>query len=197
MNPAQAIPKVPSAVEVSQGCELGKAAQALLRPGLSSGAYFDQLCKQKLHSDAIHFAARLLGKREAVWWGCLCVWETLRPGPAAAPLEAALRAAVRWTIDPSEANRRAAQQPAEAAGITAPAGALAWGVFWSGGSMHAPELPAVPPPEHLTARMVGSALRMALTGADATETTRRELQFLRLAIEVANRHNLPPPLKTP
>jgi hypothetical protein len=84
----------------------------LLRDAMDPGEYLDALTEQRLYRDALQFVAHLLPPRFAVWWGCLCAWHAARPEPPSVVAEA-LHAAVRWVLDPSEANRRAAEAPGQ------------------------------------------------------------------------------------
>ena len=180
-----------TALEVTQRYKPSAPAAALLREKLLPARYFELLCEQRLHGDAIRFVAHLLAKREAVWWGTLCVWQTLRVAKVSTVEEKLLKAILAWILQPGEGSRRATLPLAQAAEITTPAGCLGWAVFWSTGSMHAPDLPVVAPPAYLTNHTVAGAILMAVaTGPESP--TRRELQFLRMGIEVANGVNLPP-----
>ena len=69
--------------------------------------YFDQLVSQEQYVKAVQFLAHALPKRAAVWWGCLCVWHVARPEPPEL-VATVLRGALRWVLEPSEENRRAA-----------------------------------------------------------------------------------------
>src|SRR5579871_5960995 len=112
------------AAEVAKSLPLSDAAKALLTPALSVRQFFEALVAAPLPEDAIRLLAVSLPKREAVWWGCLCVRPAL-PTPTPEPAAKALAAAERWVKDPSEANRRLAEAAAEAAGYGTAAGCLA------------------------------------------------------------------------
>jgi hypothetical protein len=67
---------------------------------------------------------------------------------------------LRWVLDPTEEHRRAAERAgADAADL--PAGYLAQAVFFSGGSLIAPNLPVVEPPPFLANRVIAGAILMA------------------------------------
>ena len=98
----------------------------MLRDDPTPLEFLDALIAHERFADAIHFLAHAIPKREAVWWGCLCI--KLAGGENLSPKElAALTAAVRWALRPEEEYRAAAKEPAEAAGFEAPAGNLAPG----------------------------------------------------------------------
>jgi hypothetical protein len=133
--------------------------------------------------DAIRLVAQSLPKRQAVWWACLCVRKVAGASPADGTL-AALGAAEAWVIDPSEENRRAALPAAEAAGYGTAAGCAAAAAFWSGGSLAPPNLPAVPPGEHLSAHGAASAVMLAAVATEPEKAPEKSREFLRLGVEI-------------
>ncbi len=125
---------IPHLGEFCQQIGIGKPAQQLLRRGLTPRQYFGVLLDRKKYPDAIRFQVHVLPRRNALWWGCLCVQRVAQPdsGPKQA---AALQAAVRWVLDPNEMNRRSAEVTGKAAGMNTLAGGLAMCVFWGEGSI--------------------------------------------------------------
>ena len=105
----------------------------------------------------------------------------------------ALETAVRWAVNPSEENRRAAEEPAKAAGLEKPAGCAAHGAFWSGGSIAPPKLPPIPPAPYLTAKAVTGGLLMLACKAPPLEIGVTYHRFLELGIDIANAKHLWPP----
>lgn len=176
------------AAEVCEQCPLGDAAKKLLRPELTPSQYLTALMEQQLDLDAIRFLAYALPKREAVWWACLCARSAHGPTPPQ-PTAAALQAAEKWAADPSEDHRRAAMPAAEAAGLADPAGCAAAACFWSGGSLAPPNLPVVPPGEHLTAHGAAGAVLLAAVVKEPARASEKHRAFLRLGLEVASGAN--------
>lgn len=179
---------VRTAAEACSQIQLGEPSRKLLRDGITPRAFLDALVAAGHLPDALRFLAAALPKREAVWWACVCArqgYGTAVPPPAGA----ALQAAERWVADPSDANRRAAHPPAEAAGVGTPAGAAAIGAFLSGGSLAPPNLPAVPPPDHATALAVGGAVRLAAVLAEPEKAAAKHRRFLELGNAVENGTN--------
>src|SRR5262249_33109419 len=125
-----------TAQEVAGQFELGEPARKLLRDYLTPRQFLDLLVADKLYLDGTRFLGHALPKREAVWWACVCVGQEADPAAKVAP---ALQAAVKWVVEPSDANRRAAQAPGEADNFATPAGFVAMAVFWSGGSLIGPQ----------------------------------------------------------
>src|SRR5262249_50801446 len=112
-------------------------------------------------TDALQYLAFALPKREAIWWGCLCVWHVSRP-ELPAPEAEAVQAVVRWVQEPTEPRRRAAEKASEPTGGTfTRAGCLALAVVLSGGSLAPPGVPAVPPPPHLSAYILAQMMALA------------------------------------
>jgi hypothetical protein len=188
MNP----PAKPSrlAVDVAKIVPLSEPAAKLLTPQLTPRQFFDIIAANPaLADDAIRFLAAALPKREAVWWGVLCVKDAIpKPNPEAAK---ALAAAEAWVKEQSEANRRAAENAANAAGYGTPAGCIAAGAFWSGGSLSAPHLPPVPPKDELTGTAVAGAILLAsIVAAAGPEPAKAK--FLSLGADVASGRNKVP-----
>jgi hypothetical protein len=161
----------------------------LLCDELTPRAYFELLRERELYIDAIRFLARALPKRLGVWWGCLCAWHVAGPGSSPEVL-AALRAAVRWVLDPSEENRRAAEGPGLVEDFATAASCLAMAAHWSGGSMLRPELPVVSPPEDVTAKLVTGAIQRAVVQRGFAEARDHYRQFLAMGAEIARGQNL-------
>lgn len=168
--------------------QLTGAGQALWQPSLSLAEFADQLIERGLRSDALQVFAHVLDKRRAIWWGCLCCWEALRPEPAPSASRA-IQHAVRWVLEPSEQTRRATREPGEVAGMGTAAGNLALAVLWSGVNINPPGLPEVPPPPHLSGLLVAAAVLLAAVERGPEQTVPLHCRFLGFANEVgAGRH---------
>jgi hypothetical protein len=123
------------------------------------------LQKKKQHVDAVRLLAHALPKADAVRWAVGCAKGAA--GDKAPLAEAAALAVVeKWLGDPAEDQRRAAMPAAEAAGLGTPAGCAALAVFFSGGSLAPPDVPVVPPGEHLTAQAAANAVILAAVGKE-------------------------------
>jgi hypothetical protein len=173
------------AVDVAKSVRLSDAALKLLTPAFTPRQFFDALAVvPALADDAIRFLATALPKREAVWWGVLCVKDAL-PKPADPVAAKAVASAEAWAKDPSEANRRAAESAANAAGYGTAAGSLAAAAFWSGGSLNPPHLPVVAPKPELTGVAVAGAVLLASSVAAAGPAPAKA-KFVALGGEVAS-----------
>lgn len=144
----------------------------------------NQMAAEGKFLDALRLRAYLLTKREAVWWGYLCVREDLdQPLPGAQI--AALEAAATWVADPDEKNRRAAEERAAALKYSGVGATLALSAFWSDGSIAPEGNPEVRPDERLTSQGVAAALISAAYHGDATKATSRIHSFLNRGKEIA------------
>ena len=163
--------------------DLDDAALPLLEGEPTPSDFLRALIKAGLHADAVAYLAHGLPRREAVWWGCLCARET---APAEGSADAAaLAAAEAWVYEPDDEHRLAAERTVEAAGLRSPAGLLAQGVAWSGGSLAPAGLPEVVPPEHLTGRMVSAAVVVTATRLSPQQLPETFARFLARGIEIA------------
>lgn len=151
----------------------------------SADELIDELAKQDKFLDALRLRAYLLSKRQAVWWGCLCMRDELN-APLRPPQSEAVRAAAIWVGNPDEDNRRRAEQRAAAAKYSGPGAALALSAFWSGGSIAPPEIPEVLPDDRLTSQGVASALIAAAYFGDPTKANPRLHAFLEKGKAIAH-----------
>lgn len=178
-----------SAVEACAHVPLDDAARGLLRPDQTPRAFLDLLLAHERFADAVRLLPHLLPRRVAVWWGCQCVWDvTRRRGDDDA--RDTLRRVVRWVLAPGEARRWEVRPADEQAALKTPHGCLAMAVLWSDGSLAPPALPLVPPPEHLTARLVGAAVLRAAVAVEPMRYEDRYRHFLDLGLHLAARRNL-------
>jgi hypothetical protein len=177
--------KATTALAVCQSYEVPEEVQVILDSNPGALAFLDALLGQEsLEHHAVDFLAHALPKREAVWWACLGLWG-LGPKPLKAQDQAALTAAVRWVVQPSEETRRAAEKPAEKAGLGTPAGCLARGVFDSGGSLAPPNLPAIEPGATLTNLEVQGALHLLALQSPPDRIQAAYHQLIALGLGVA------------
>jgi hypothetical protein len=148
---------------------IGRVARLYLQRDITPRQYFGRLLVHDEPGDAVRFQTFSLPKREAVWWACLCLRSV--SDPMRKPKQAeALKAVVRWVLDPSEANRQAAGKAGKAATFGTPIGALAMSISFD------PLLTA----NMLAGTIVGLAAEVPPEKAKATL-----LSFIALGIGVA------------
>jgi hypothetical protein len=151
----------------------------------SADAFIAQLVEKKEYLSALKLRAYLLGKREAVWWGCLCIRDEL---DESLPLvqQAAVKSAALWVGEADENHRRAAEQHAAAAKYSGVGATLALSAFWSGGSIAPEGNPDVLPDERLTSQGVAAALISAAYFGDGKKAPGRINAFLAKGKEIAD-----------
>jgi hypothetical protein len=140
----------------------------------------------ELHPDAVRFLAHAMPRREAVWWAWACARRVAGEQPAP-KVKAALDATERWIAQPTEENRRAAMQAAEAADFGTPAGCAGLGAFFSSGSLAPPDVAAVPPGEFMTAKAVAGGIVLAAVATEPDQAPAKFQAFLQQGLEVADR----------
>ncbi len=106
---------------------------------------------------AVVYVAYLLPRREAVWWGCLCV-RAINGNQA----DEALLAAESWVRDPDEATRRAALNLGWTRDARRATTWLALAAGQSGGSIAAEDASYVQAPPQATALDVKAAVILAI-----------------------------------
>lgn len=134
--------------------------------------------------EAVEFIARWLPARQAIWWGCLSLWDIYRPAPLP-EVDATLGSIVRWVEEPSEENRRLAEIGGKSLSAKHPVGALALATFWTSGSMSAADLPEVAPPQNLSMQVIAAALNLAILREPANRRDELFQHFAKLGLEVA------------
>lgn len=173
-----------TAAEVCAHFNLDRSARQLLGDGMEPREFAETLMANQQYLAGIDFVAHALPAREAIWWGCLCVQHAC--GDALTAQEkAALRCAVNWVLQPTEANRAAAKIPAEEAGPASPAGVLASAANQTGGSLAPPHLPPVPPGPFAPAMGVANAVKFASLKGDPLKMADRRRSYVELGIGVA------------
>lgn len=165
-----------SAAEIGKNLPLSEEALALLKEGQTPAQFLDLLEQHALFPDLFRFLAHALPKRETVYWAYVCAKEAAGAQPPA-NVAGALAAVQKWVLDPSEDNRRGAEAAYQKAELGTAAGCAAAAAFWSGGSLAPKELPAVPPPDDLSAHGVSGALLLASVAPDPEQVAQRYKSF--------------------
>jgi hypothetical protein len=176
------------AAEACTKATLTEPARTLLNPGAAVGEFLQLLMSRELMTDAVALLAHALPSREAVWWACLAA-RAVVDRHTSNEVQTALEAAEAWVYTPTEENRRAAMERARLTQFDHPAVWAAVGAFWSGGSMVAPDLPAVPPAEHLTGLAVCGAVQLSVLCREPERAGERFAVLLKQGIDIANGGN--------
>jgi hypothetical protein len=174
-----------TAVEVCRKGYIGEVATVSLSDSTSPREYLSALMAQGELAEAVKFLAHALPKREALYWGCICVRESLAPDTPAGAVHA-LEAAEGWVREPNEEHRRAAMAAVDAAGLESPGACIAFGAFVSEGSLAPPEAPVVPPADYLTGHSVSGAIMLAAVTREPERAEEKYRRFIHLGIGLAN-----------
>lgn len=163
---------------------IGRTAKLYLRPDITPRKYFGRLLVHDEPGDAVRFQVNTLPKRKAVWWACLCLRSVVDPMRKPKQAEA-LKAVVRWVLDPSEEHRRAAGKAGKTATFGTPIGAIAMSVFFSGGSILPPDEKVIPPDPLLTANILTGTIAGLIGEVPPEKAKPTLLSFIALGISVA------------
>lgn len=147
----------PPAASIAEGLELSAGSQTLLVEGIKADAFLEALKTGGHHADAVTFLAAWLSPAKSVAWGCGCL-KQMNDGRLNAAQVAGLEAAEKWSTEPTEENRRAAQAAAEKLQNKSPAAWIALAAFWSEGSIGPPDAPEIPAAKGMTARAVANVV---------------------------------------
>ena len=173
-----------AAAEICAHFNLDDKAKALLSDGIDPREFVIALVGNKKYIDAIHFMAHALPAREAIWWGCLCLQHAF--GNELTPADrVAATAAVRWVMQPTEDNRMAARDGANAAPPPSAAGTLAFATFHTEGNVALPGLPPTSPEPFASARAVALAVTLASIKTDPSKIVKVQKAYVELAARIA------------
>lgn len=172
------------AADVCRNFQASDLALAALDDRSLPQQFLRALVEKELHPDAIQLVAHYLPKRQAVWWACQCVKGTV--GANSTPeMKAALEATERWVAQPSEENRRLAQQAGESEESGSAASLVALAAAFS-------EQPPAPDPrirnkqQFMTAKLAAGAVMLAAV-SDAAKAKQNLAEFVAQGIVVVNR----------
>ncbi|QCB43226.1 hypothetical protein E5673_14170 [Sphingomonas sp. PAMC26645] len=144
-------------------------------------AHYDALRSSNLRSASLQYLGHALPRLEAIAWAARIVADTAATSPPPPRARHALDVALRWLEEPSEAHRRAAGEAAEAISQPVAERLLASAVFFSGGSIVAPNASPVVPPDHVAARYAVGAID------EATRRTNDPVAALETAMALGER----------
>ena len=117
-------------------------------------------------NDAAFFLGQALPRYETVAWAARAVRD-MRPAPLESGPDAdALKAALLWVQDPSDARRRAAFEMAGKARTVGAERLVALAAFFSGGSLTPAEAPPVQAPNESAGLFAAGAVLMAAAKSD-------------------------------
>jgi hypothetical protein len=164
--------------EISQTAGVSDAAKALIQPESTPPTYLDALEKQEMYLDAIRFLAYKLSTDAGVKWAIACARELQAPDRK--EKDDALEAADRWSKAPSDPVRRAAKDAADNSTQRGPGKMIAYAVFFSGGSVAAPQAPETPPPPYSAQKFIAGSVQVAVVSHEPSKAKERYKKALAL-----------------
>ncbi|UUO06643.1 hypothetical protein M4951_25280 [Blastopirellula sp. J2-11] len=171
-------------------CELSELAQQLLEREPQAPRFFKALVDSELYDDALQFAAACLAAPDRVWWGLLCIWESLRP-VAHPDEELLLENIVAYLRAPQEDLRWRIRAYSRTKGISPPLKMLAQALFHSGESITPANGPQLKPKPQVPVALISTAAKSAATLCRSRGGVDMRPEFLRLAMEVSRgQHSL-------
>jgi len=182
-SPSKLAPK--KATEICENFTPGETAKKLLTPEITADEYLQLLIQQQQYLDAIRVLAYGLPAADAVTWAYGCARQEAGANPPP-KISAALQSVEKWLAEPNDENRRSALKAAGEADYGTPAGSAALAVFFSGGSIAPPELPAVPPQPSMTPNSVFGAVMLACVLKDPEKAPEKYQSYLAEGLKVAS-----------
>jgi hypothetical protein len=175
----------PTAVEIAEHLQMADEHIAIAKTVRTGPELVAALAAQGAFAKAVRVQAHLLPKRQAVWWGILCV-EAACGDRLSEAEESAKEVAREWVEEPNDGRRRRCESAAGKTKFDGPGSWLAMAAFWSGGSIAPRDFGAeVKPDDKLTGQAIASSLMITAVWGDATKAKDRYRTFLSKAPEVA------------
>jgi hypothetical protein len=174
-----------NAAAIAADLELDEKAIALLENKPTSADFIQQLLEQELYTDAVHFLANALPRREATWWACLSARHTLTEKTPENEIKA-IELAENWVYKPTEENRKPTLSAAQATKFKSAASLAALAAFWSGDNISPVAQIAIAPQEKLYARAVAGAVMLAATSGEPVKVKVNYRLFLKQGLNIAS-----------
>lgn len=174
---------------ICEASDVSEEGLALFDEAKGARAFVDALISGDHHLDTVRFLAHGLPPREGVWWA----WWCARRGAGDAPpaeIVACLDATKQWIADPTDKNRRAAMEHAEAVDFGTAAGCAGLSAFLCGDSLAPPDLEKVPPAEYASAKAVGGAVMLAALVTEPEKAPEKFRAYIEQGLEVAEKIHL-------
>ena len=163
--------------EIADVANLTDSARGLIQEDSTPRSFVDQLEEQALYEDALRFLAHKLPIDAGIKWAVASVRDLQAPDQKDRKNDP-LEAAEAWIKAPGDPARWTAKDAADKARETSTASLIALAVFFSGGSITAPEAPEVHPPPYAAQKMVAGSIQVAVLTHEpqhAVERYRRAL----------------------
>ncbi|HUB15618.1 MAG TPA: hypothetical protein VMB34_26970 [Acetobacteraceae bacterium] len=164
--------------------KLSDEAAAAVQGCQSATEALDKLAGGGFLMEAARLLAHGLPRREAVWWTCMCAMSTEPPDLPEADRKARA-AAEQWVRQPSDQNRIAAKQQADATALATPESWAALAVFFCGESITPEGQPTVAPKPHIAGRTLSGAVVLSAVRKDPARQVARLQRFIESGRNVA------------
>ena len=105
-------------------------------------------------------------------------------------IKAVLEATEEWIKDPTEENRRAAMEKAEAAEFSTAAGCAGLAAFFCGESMAPPDVDPVPPGEYMAAKAIAGSIVLSAVSEEPEKANEKFMSFVEQGMVVAEKIQL-------
>lgn len=163
-------------------------AKDLLLINKDSSTFLSLLIQKKFYRDAIIFLSHGLPKRESVWWGCVCVRQTLQKETSSHEIEA-LEAAEKWVYSLEEEEGLKAKTLSETLELKTPSSWVAMAAFWSQGNIAPKGVSPVKTPDGLVAHAIAGAIMLAATIINPVTVDIPYEKFILYGLDIANGGN--------
>lgn len=174
---------------ICEAAELSEEGAALLREPIEPSQLITRLLEEQNFADAIAFLAHALPRREGVWWAWLCARDAAGEKPNRAVLSS-LDATKAWIAEPTDANRRAALEAAQPAGLTTAVGCAALAAFLCGDTLGPAGAPPAPADEYAPSKAIGGSIHLAAVADETADIRARYADYVRRGLELADRISL-------
>lgn len=174
-----------NASDICMRYELSDPASELLDDAIDSRTFAKSLFEKEYYEDLLIFLCYTLPKRELIWWGYL-VASDLETEQVSSQSVHALSRIKEWVYRPNDDLRFELEEYANQKKFKTVSSWVAMGVFWSGGSIVANDLPKVEPDETLTAKALVGAIRLAGVIEKPENKENNLKSFLARGLDIAN-----------
>jgi hypothetical protein len=173
---------------IASSCKLGAAALDL-NLDLPCHEYMKALLAHKLRTDAIKFIAAWLPPRDALWFGCLGVWQVDRLS-AQPGFKGMGSMVVNYITAPTLEGLSNFGNPKDATRANSPLGLLCQAVIYSGNNLCPYPKKIIKPDASLVGKTVANALILAATKWPGKDRNACLEQFIDMGLDIAEGKHL-------
>ncbi len=175
-----------TAADVFSAAGLSDDAGALLKEAAEPRDYVESLIENELYADALGFIAHVLPPRESVWWAWSCARDATGETPAEAVTQA-IESTRLWIVEPTDENRRAAGDAAEALDYGSAVALAALSAFMCGDTMGPADAAPAPAPPGVVPKTVAGCICLAAASGKPEDVKTRFQQYAGRGMERADK----------